>query len=128
MFSFQFMFLVYYACYSNLGDSMIIDYFRIGQEIKSKRKALKITQEMLAEKVGISCVYVSKIENGNANLTVAVLMKIAVLLDLNPGYLLSGNYYDPKDNLSDFTLVLKKCSPKTLNTLKAIAEVLIKNQ
>lgn len=42
----------------------MIDYATIGKRIQTKRQERNITQEKLAEQVGISVVYLSKIENG----------------------------------------------------------------
>lgn len=42
----------------------MIDYAIIGKRIQLARQSKGITQEKLAEKAGISVVYLSKIENG----------------------------------------------------------------
>lgn len=44
----------------------MIDYAVIGKRIQKKRQERSITQEKLAEQVGISVVYLSKIENGRS--------------------------------------------------------------
>lgn len=44
----------------------MIDYAAIGKRIQKKRQERSITQEKLAEQVGISVVYLSKIENGRS--------------------------------------------------------------
>jgi len=56
---------------------MELDYFKIGQRIKKYRKAYNLTQEMLAEKVGISSVHISHIETGSTKLSLPVLVNIA---------------------------------------------------
>ena len=40
-----------------------MDYYKIGQRIRKFRKAQGISQEQLAEKVGISTTHMSHIEN-----------------------------------------------------------------
>ena len=45
-----------------------MDYYEIGQRIRKFRKAHDLSQEQLAEKVGISTTHMSHIETGNAKL------------------------------------------------------------
>ena len=44
---------------------MSIDYKIIGKRIKERRKICQITQETLAEKLGVSVGYISQIERGH---------------------------------------------------------------
>ena len=63
-----------------IGDFM--DYFAIGQRIRCARKARGLSQEVLAEKVQISVTHMSHIETGNTKLSLAVLVDLAVALDI----------------------------------------------
>ena len=56
-----------------------------GQKIKSLRKAKRITQLELAERIGVDFTYVSKIENDRTIRTPAesTIRKIAEVLDVN---------------------------------------------
>jgi len=54
----------------------MIDYAVIGKRIQKSRQEKGITQEKLAEKVGISVVYLSKIENGRVYPTLEMLSNI----------------------------------------------------
>lgn len=49
----------------------------LGQKIAKRRVAVKLTQEELAEKVGISRVYMGYIEQGRNAPSLEVLQKIA---------------------------------------------------
>ncbi len=53
----------------------------IGNKIKTLRKSLGLTQEQLAEKVGIDDKHLSKIENNKHQPSYATLCKIAEVLD-----------------------------------------------
>ena len=53
-----------------------------GEQIKYRRKVLRITQPDLAEMAGISINTLYKIERGQANPTVQILTKIADILGL----------------------------------------------
>ena len=46
-----------------------MDYYAIGQRIRKFRKACGLSQEELAEKVGISTTHMSHIETGNTKLS-----------------------------------------------------------
>lgn len=57
---------------------MIMDHLkRLGQRIARIRKIKKITQEELAERSNLTMSYISKIETGKKNPTMAVIEKIA---------------------------------------------------
>lgn len=54
----------------------------IGNSIKERRKALRVTQPQLAELAGISVNTLYKIERGQANPTLDTLTKIATILGM----------------------------------------------
>ncbi|MDD4144895.1 MAG: helix-turn-helix transcriptional regulator [Prolixibacteraceae bacterium] len=54
----------------------------IGEQIKERRKALRVSQPDLAEMAGISINTLYKIERGQANPTVQILNKIAEILGM----------------------------------------------
>lgn len=54
----------------------------IGEQIKKRRKVLRIIQPDLAEMAGISINTLYKIERGQANPTVQILNKIAEILGM----------------------------------------------
>jgi len=78
---------------------MYIDYNTIGQRIKKIRKQKHLTQERLAESLEVSTVYISQVENGKTKLNLEMLIRIASLLDTDPGYFITGVSYSTKDYL-----------------------------
>lgn len=54
-----------------------MDYYEIGQRIRKIRKAHGLSQESLAERVGISNTHMSHIETGNTKLSLPVLVALA---------------------------------------------------
>lgn len=54
----------------------------IGKQIKSRRKALRVTQSQLAEIAGISATTLYQIERGKVNTTLDTLDKIANVLGM----------------------------------------------
>ncbi len=69
---------------------MAIDYGMIGQRLQVRRMDHKLTQEVLAEKAGITVVYLSKVENGRVHPTLELLDTLCGILDLDLSMLLSG--------------------------------------
>lgn len=58
----------------------MVDYKRIGRRISAFRRRAGLTQESVAESVGITTVYLSKIENGHVRPTVDMLDAICSAL------------------------------------------------
>lgn len=65
-----------------------MDYYEIGQRIRKIRKAHGLSQEELAEKIGISTTHMSHIETGNTKLSLPVLVSIASVLEVQTDDLL----------------------------------------
>ncbi len=51
--------------------------------VRRRRKNLKLSQEDLAEKAEIDRTYVSRLENGRVDVSVAVAYKVAIALNTN---------------------------------------------
>lgn len=90
-----------------------MDYYEIGQRIRRIRKAHKLSQEELAEKVGISTTHMSHIETGNTKLSLPVFVDIAEALEVQTDSLL---YDEPRDSvttaMSDIATILEECDTK----------------
>ena len=56
---------------------------KLGKRLKEIRLSEELTQEALAEKVGIHPTYVGKLEAGKSNLSVKLLFKISRALNVN---------------------------------------------
>lgn len=55
---------------------------KIGEVLKIRRKELKISQEKLANTIGIDRKHLSAIENGRQNMTFSTLYKVCEALDI----------------------------------------------
>ena len=62
---------------------MEINYLEIGQRIRKARLAAKVTQEQLAEKVGVGTTHISHIETGNSIPSLKLLVDILNALGLS---------------------------------------------
>lgn len=76
-----------------------MDYYNIGEKIREERKKIGMTQEDLAEKVGISVNFVSLIENGK-NMSLDTMIKIANTFNVSVDYLLNDSININTDNIT----------------------------
>lgn len=107
---------------------MLVDYPAIGQRIKRARKSKGYTQEKLAEKLGVSIVYVSQIENGKTKLNLEMLMRLAGLLDADPGSILTGTLYEAENAYpGELAFLLRECPPDKQKLIAEIIKVMSKN-
>ncbi len=65
-----------------------MDYYAIGQRIRRIRKARGVSQEKLAEQVGISTTHMSHIETGNTKMSLPIFASLAAALDVRTDELL----------------------------------------
>jgi len=54
----------------------------LGEAIRVHRKQAKLTQEAIAEKTGLSVVFISLLENGHRTVSVDALLRIAKALGI----------------------------------------------
>ena len=67
------------------------ELIQLGERIRQKRKASHFAQEVLAEKAGISVNTVSRIEGGQAAMSVEIFAKLVEVLDADANELLGRN-------------------------------------
>lgn len=98
-----------------------MDYYAIGQRIRKIRKANKLSQEQLAERVGISVTHMSHIETGNTKLSLEVFAEIAQALNARSDELLFGERENIKEQASGEILeLMSECTPKQLCIISEI--------
>lgn len=102
-----------------------LDYYKIGQRIRKFRKSQGLSQEELAEKVGISVTHMSHIETGNTKLSLPVFVDIANELSVQTDDLLNDrafiNNNKAKGELSE---ILENCSNEQLNIISDVVKCL----
>ena len=100
----------------------MLDYYVIGQKIRKIRKAQNISQEQLAEKIGISTTHMSHIETGNTKLSLAVFVDIATALNVSTDDLLFPASANQKNAaFEEIQEVFNSCSPQEA---KIIVEII----
>lgn len=100
----------------------------LGKNIKKYRKLRSLTQEKMAELVGIEVRTLSLIETGNNFVTSKTLEKLAKTLQVSPASLLEDpSYGDTEQLYSDSlkALELIKNNPEKLKTLNYILNSLL---
>lgn len=106
---------------------MAPDYSVIGRRIKNRRIEQNLKQEDLADKLDISIAFISRVERGNSKINLKRLTQIAEILNVSPGYLLTGSNITSKDYLKeDFRELLDRCTPKQQRLIYQIAELVNK--
>lgn len=99
-----------------------MDYYEIGQRVRKFRRAQGLSQEQLAERVGISITHMSHIETGNTKLSLSVLVDLAKELHTGTDALLFDEPKNQKQKgMEEIQSVLDMCSPRET---KIIAEII----
>lgn len=98
-----------------------MNYYEIGQRIRKMRKAHDLSQEELAEKIGISTTHMSHIETGNTKLSLPVLVSISQALGVQTDDLLFESANTSKNNaLNDIIELLDTCTPQQVRVIQDI--------
>ena len=69
-----------------------LDFKTIGSKIRERRKSMGITQEQVADFLGINPSHVSNVENGRANPSLTALINIANILECSIDQFVYGEY------------------------------------
>jgi transcriptional regulator with XRE-family HTH domain len=109
----------------NNGITEKIEYYSIGQRVRKYRKAYNLSQEQLAEQIGISTTHLSHIETGNTKLSLPVLVRLADALNVHTDELLYEQEKNSKSSAKEEILnILDSCSTKEtfilLDILKSV--------
>ncbi len=67
---------------------MAVDYGSIGKRIRAARIKRGLTQEQIANKIGVTAQHISNIETGNSRVSLSALIGIAEILEVSADDLL----------------------------------------
>ena len=96
----------------------------VGQRIKSARKVADLTQEELAEQVGISPKFLSDIERGRVGMSITSLSRFCDVLHVSSDYLLARTDIKKQDNELNSTEVIASLDSLTPDEQKVIYNVI----
>ncbi len=77
---------------------MKVDYCDLGLRIREARRKADMTQEELAEKMGISTSFLGHMERGSRNASLDTLVLLCNTLHVSPQELLAGSLEDEFDS------------------------------
>ena len=109
-----------------------MDYYAIGQRIRRIRKARGLSQEKLAEQVGISTTHMSHIETANTKMSLSTFAEIALTLEVQTDELLYDSSLKGRHtSIAHITEILDDCNSIQVRIIedivKATKESLKKN-
>ena len=107
---------------NKLIERGVLDYYKIGQRIRKYRKACGMSQEQLAEQIGISVTHMSHIETGNTKLSLPVFVDLARVLEVQTDDLLYDFLPDRKASWNELTQVLESCTSQQIRIIVDVAK------
>lgn len=100
---------------------MIINYKKIGEQIRRIRKLKGISQEKLAEKVDYSITHISHIETGSVKASIEAILRIASALECTPNDILCDSMAGAKETfLNQITEKLVDCTEFEIRVISDI--------
>lgn len=114
---------------SKLLDEVIrMDYVLLGQKIRAARVSAGLSQEQLAEMVGLTSQYISHTEVASTKISLPSLIKIANALHTSVDRLLSDSIHDSKSYLTeDVQAVFSDCDPDEMYVMLEAANAVKKS-
>ncbi|MCD7751588.1 MAG: helix-turn-helix transcriptional regulator [Lachnospiraceae bacterium] len=88
-----------------------MDKMIVARRIKHYRRTANMSQETLAEAVGVSDTYIRKLENGERFPSLEKLVALADALDTTPNHLLLSSTHLSKREGSSILDLLNDCTP-----------------
>jgi len=105
-----------------------MDYVLLGKRIRVARLKAELSQERLAEMVGLTSQHISHTEVASTKISLPSLVKIANALRTSVDKLLSDSLYDSKQHLIDEAEVLfSDCDPDELYIILQAGEAIKKS-
>ena len=102
-------------------ESPDIDYNLIGNRIRQARLHMGITQEYLSELIEVTPAFVGHIERGERSVSLATLLKIAMVLNVSTDYLFSME--DTTEDSEVTNALIQMISHRPLETKEAILDI-----
>lgn len=104
---------------------MDFEFLTAGQRISDRRKHLRIKQNVLAERIGVSNNHLSSVERGQTLPSLDSFVAICNELNVTPDYLLMGTMHQNNlpQNLIDSLLL---CSEEDLAIISVLVEYMVR--
>lgn len=105
-------------------DKMIL--LKIGQRIQQCRKSHGLTQEALAERMGVSIQMISNLERGKKAIRIDNLIRLCEILQVSSDYLLTGR--EGQKETQELQLKIKKLPSRERAAIELMIDYLAKNE
>lgn len=104
---------------------MEIDYEDMGRRIRQARQEKSLTQEKLAEAVGVNPTHISHIENGKGQPSLEVILKIINRLEIEPNWVFCGSVETTKATLLKETeMIFEDCDSRQVRKLNRLLKAI----
>ena len=104
-----------------------MDYVLLGQKIRAARMSAGLSQEQLAEMVGLTSQHISHTEVASTKVSLPSLIKIANALHTSVDRLLSDSIHDSKAYLmDDVEMIFSDCDPDEIYVMLEAANAVKK--
>lgn len=100
----------------------LINYAQIGARIRECRVRRGMTQELVAERLDVAPVYISRMENGKAQVNLKRLAELAQLLDTPIEYFISGTVRSRSYQISEIYRLIESFAPRQREHLLKILQ------
>ena len=98
----------------------------VGERIRGRRKALGLSQEDFAERIGRVPKFCADIERGYAGMSIQTMLSICSLIKMSPNDLLFGQTLQSNsDELTLITSALKQCSKQQQKDAYALIKLFL---
>lgn len=109
----------------NLAESP--ELIKLGNRIRDRRREIRLSQEKVAEKAGVSTNTISRIEGGQSAMSIETFMKLVEILDIDANRLLGIVALREEDKQYQDILCRVHCLKKgdqevVVKTIKALVE------
>lgn len=74
-----------------------MDYVDLGKRVRKQRQLIGLTQQELAERIGVSTSFVGHVERGTRKASLETLVALSNALGVSVDYLLAGSLQDGPD-------------------------------
>ncbi|MCC6809178.1 MAG: helix-turn-helix transcriptional regulator [Deltaproteobacteria bacterium] len=103
---------------------------RLGRQVAGYRDAAKLTQEQLAEKVGVTVETISRLERGASTPSVERLEAVAIVLgiELRDLFTFESARDDRGEVLTQFVRELRRRKPEDVELIRQIAGLIFERQ
>lgn len=105
-----------------------MDRKSLGKRIRTERSNRNLTQEQLAEAVGVSTTYIGFVERGERTVTLEKLIDIANVLHVSIDYLIEDSInVSPSTDFTLLKVLWAKASPKEQSMILDLISTLLRH-